>query len=88
MGASLASVVFLLKFLAGHQPLTLTFPDPVVCPHTVPHYGPGVQRGDPGTVNLPLWVGDCPVCGSSSNAGPLPTRFTFWVKKAPKARVN
>jgi hypothetical protein len=44
--------------LITHQPVEVAFGPPAgAAPQ---NYGPGVHRLDPGTVNLPIWVGKPP----------------------------
>jgi hypothetical protein len=51
--------------------------------------GHGVKRLDPGTVNLPIWVGECPMCKPKPPFS-LPPRsagsvLKMWIKNPPSA---
>lgn len=51
-----------IGFVGTHQPVTIDLTQAPVCNHGAAEFGGGLKRLDPGTVNLPIWVGQCPTC--------------------------
>ncbi|MBV6457576.1 MAG: hypothetical protein HONBIEJF_00689 [Fimbriimonadaceae bacterium] len=77
MGIYLAGV---LAFLGSHQPMVIQLVPPVACNHSAQEFGNGLKRLDPGTVNLPIRIGDCEAC-QLQNELSRRSRLVTWLKK-------
>ena len=70
---ALCIAIHALGFVGTHQPFTIDLNPRPVCNHGATEFGGGLKRLDPGTVNLPIFVGPCPTCAKWQ-----PNLITVW----------
>lgn len=84
MAYCLAGIAGVMAFLGSHQPLVLDLKPQVKCNHSAQEFGGGLMRLDPGTVNLPIRIGDCEEC-RTQNEFNRRSRTVIWLKRAKRA---
>jgi len=84
MAVCLAGIVGLFAFIGSHQPLIIQLQPLVKCNHSAQEFGSGLKRLDPGTVNLPIRIGDCEAC-QAQNELSRRSRMVIWLKKPKPA---